>query len=217
MAVTRDDALRNHWRPEAPDYLTWHLLFDDQPALHAMARKYQRAVAGIEGIDVVPIEWLHLTVQGVGAVDEITAPEVHDLVDAAREQLAGTPTFDLTFRPAEVHWEGITLTAAPVEPVSRVRTALQAAIATVRGPDRVPGADTDVLWPHISLAYANAAVPAAALFDAIGDVRRESVVVKIDQAALIVLRRADRRYVWSDVATAQLGIADLGAPMVGRL
>ncbi len=216
VAVTRTDALRNHWGPEAPDYLTWHLLFDDQPALHAVARKYHRAVAGIDGIDVVPTKWLHLTVQGVGAVDEITAPEVDDLVDAARERLAGTPTFDLTFRPAEVHWEGITLTATQVEPVSRVRTALRSAIATVRGPDRVPGADTEVLWPHISLAYVNAAVPAAALFDAIGVVRRESVVVKIEQATLIVLRRAGRRYVWSDVATAQLGIVDLGAPVVDR-
>ena len=206
MALTKQDTLRNHWRPPAPDYLTWHLLFDARPALHAVASRYQRALIGIEGIEVVPTSRLHLTVQGVGPVDEIPVEDVRVLLGGARDRLAELRPFELIFQPAEVQWEGITLTAGPVEPLRAVRDALRAAIDAVLGADRVPGAD-EMVWPHVSLAYASAAVSAARLFDAIATVPRESVAVEIDQTALIALRRDGQRYVWSPVAAVPLGVS----------
>jgi 2'-5' RNA ligase len=193
MAVTKGDTLRNHWRPAAPDYLTWHLLFDDRPTLHEVAERYQHVLEGVDGIDVVPTRWLHLTVQGVGPAHEITADNINALVAEACGRLEGIQPFELVFPPAEVLWEGIGLTAALAEPVSTLRKELRAAIATVCGTDRVPGADHEVLWPHVSLAYANGAVPAAELFDAIAALPREPVAVEIDQVALITLRREGRR------------------------
>jgi hypothetical protein len=117
MAVTRTDTLRSHWQPEVPDYLTWHMLFDDQPAFQAIAQSYQQALIGIDGIDIVLTRWLRLTLQGVGSVDEISAREVDNLADAARERLARMHPFPLTFQPAEVEWEGVVMTAVPGEPV----------------------------------------------------------------------------------------------------
>ncbi len=71
MGVARTDRLRNHWRPEAPDYLTWHLLFDDGPGLDTVAATLQQVLEGIDGIDVVPTRWLHLTVQARRSVDDV--------------------------------------------------------------------------------------------------------------------------------------------------
>jgi 2'-5' RNA ligase len=173
--------------------------------LHEVAERYQHVLEGVDRIDVVPTRWLHLTVQGVGPADEITADNINALVAEARGRLEGIQPFELVFQPAEVLWEGIGLTAAPAEPVSTLRKELRAAIATVCGADRVPGADHEVLWPHVSLAYANGAVPAAELFDALGALPREPVAVEIDQVALITLRREVRRYVWSPVDVARLG------------
>ena len=205
VAVTRGDTLRNHWRPAAPDYLTWHLLFDDRPAFHEVAERYQHVLQGVDGIDVVPTRWLHLTVQGVGPAEEITTDNINAFVAEAHGRLKGIQPFELIRQPADVLWEGIGLTAAPAEPVSTLRKELRAVIATVCGANRVPGADDDVLWPHVSLAYANGAAPAAELFDAIAALPREPVAVEIDQVALITLRREGRRYVWSPVDVARLG------------
>jgi hypothetical protein len=205
MAVTSGDTLRNHWRPATPEYLTWHLLFDGRPELQAVAQRYQEVLAGIHGIDIVPSTWLHLTVQGVGPAGLIAAHDIGALVDSSCDHLAAVEPFELTFQPAEVHWEGITLTAGPVEPVRAVRNALRTAIAAVMGADRVPGADDEIVWPHVSLAYANSAVPASALFDAIAAAPATLVNVEVGHTSLIELRREGRRYVWSPIAAVRLG------------
>ena len=100
---------------------------------------------------------------------------------------------------------GVTLTATPAEAVAAVRGALRTAIAEVRGADRVPGAQDEALRPHLCLAYASAAVPAATLLDAIVERSIEPVTITIDHVSLIKLRRDGRRYVWSTVAAVPLG------------
>ena len=92
---------QNHWRPEAPDYLTWHLLFDDGPGLKTVAATLQQVLEGIDEIDVVPTRWLHLTVHGVGSVDDVAA-----LVGSAQQRLAELQPVKLILEPAEVQWEG---------------------------------------------------------------------------------------------------------------
>jgi 2'-5' RNA ligase len=205
MGVARTDRLRYHWRPEVADYLTWHVLFDDQPALHSVGETLQQVLEGIEGIDVVPTRWLHLTVQGVGSVDDIAEDGVAALVGAAQQRLAELQPAELTFGPAEVQWEGVTLTAIPAESVAAVLRALRTAIADVFGADRVPGAQDEAWWPHVSLADASARVPAATVLEAIAERPVEPVTITIDHVSLIKLRRDGRCYVWSPVATVPIG------------
>ena len=159
------DRLSNHWYPrqgwtETTRYLTWHLVPDDCAELRVAAEEYQRALSGQPGLDIVPRQWLHLTVQGVGFVDEVTPAERAAVVEAGRRRLADVPVIELRFGPAEVADEGVLLAGSPAGPVVELRARLRAAISDALGAERVPGEDDEQLWPHVSLAYANAAVPA---------------------------------------------------------
>ena len=87
---------------------------------------------GIDEIDVVPTRWLHLTVQGVGSVDDVAEEDVAALVGSAQQRLAELQPVKLILEPAEVQWEGVTLTATPAEAVAAVRSALRTAIAANR-------------------------------------------------------------------------------------
>jgi hypothetical protein len=49
---------------------------------------YQTRLAGPPGLDPVPFEWLHLTVQGIGFADEIDTAEVDRIVAAVRRRCA---------------------------------------------------------------------------------------------------------------------------------
>jgi hypothetical protein len=120
VALSRSDHLTSHWwlRPGWTDTskcVTWHVLFDDQPALLDVIAPFHRLLEGVAGIDLVPLQWLHLTVQGVGFADALTCQEL-DAVARRASALAELPAFDITFGLPEVHREGVTLTASPTRP-----------------------------------------------------------------------------------------------------
>ncbi len=78
MALNRWSANDQSLVPEAglsdaTRYLTWHLLPHECPDLGAVVGRNQSVVTGVDGLDPVPPQWLHLTVQGVGFADEVIA------------------------------------------------------------------------------------------------------------------------------------------------
>lgn len=196
------ERLVDHWRarPEWTDgarYVTWHLL---PAAAPAVVVDCHRALAELPGLDLVPARWLHLTVQGVGPAGSVDVPAV---VAAARRRLAGMPAVELVLAPPAAHREGVLLEGTPVEPVAALRTALRAAVVSVRG--TVDGAADERVWPHLSLAYANAAVPAAPVRAALAGLPARPTPIRFAEVSLIELRRAARTYVWDRLATVPLG------------
>lgn len=65
------ETVRNHWwwRPghaEGRHFYACHLILDDQPKLRQLAADSQQALTGLDGINLIPAQWLHLTMQGIG-------------------------------------------------------------------------------------------------------------------------------------------------------
>src|SRR5687767_5412913 len=87
------DQLVNHWfwrpgwRPGRRFY-TWHLTFEDQDDVHSLVMEYQSALRNVVGLDFVPPQWLHITMQGVGFVDEVSNTDIAAIADAACSHLA---------------------------------------------------------------------------------------------------------------------------------
>ncbi len=217
------DRLSNHWYPrpgwtESTHYLTWHLIPYGATGLLAAAERYQRALSGLPGLDIVPPQWLHLTVQGVGFVDEVTPAERAAVVEAGRRRVAGSPAIDLTFGPADAADEGVLLAGSPAGPVVELRARLRAAIADALGADRVPGDDDEQIWPHVSLAYANAAVPAGPIDAALDTLGIGAIAARFSTVSLLELRREGHLYCWdrvADVPFAARTITDSGADSQG--
>jgi len=128
---------------------TFHITFDGQPAVHQLASVCQEALRGLDGIDLVPPRWLHLTVQGAGFTDEVSDADAGAITRAARDRLASLPAPSVRLGPVTITPEAILLPAQPDAALTAVRAALRAAILDVWPPSRLMEADT---WTRTSLS-----------------------------------------------------------------
>jgi len=132
----------------------WYLTFDDHPALQAAIPRIQRALELSEAVDLVPPEWLHLTLQEVGFVDAVPQAHVGAVCEAARH-LSGLGPLELSLGPLETMHSAVVLEAGPADDLSRLRTELHRATTAVMGPS-VPAHPTGGEFrPHVTLGYLN--------------------------------------------------------------
>ncbi|WP_407936524.1 2'-5' RNA ligase family protein [Lentzea tibetensis] len=128
------DQLVNHWywRPgwrPGRQFYTWHLTFEGQDDVRRLVTQYQDALTDVPGLDMVPLPWLHVTMQGVGFVDAVSESEVRAIVAAARARLAKIPPQTLTFHKPTIRPQAIALCPDPTEAVHTIRDAIRHAIA----------------------------------------------------------------------------------------
>ncbi|MFJ9719935.1 2'-5' RNA ligase family protein [Streptomyces sp. NPDC101213] len=201
-------SMRDHWwwRPGwdvGRRFYTWHVTFDGQDEVHALADEYRSALAPLgESLTLIPDRWLHLTMQGVGFVNEVADADVQAIVERARARLAQVPAFDVQLGPAFVDPEAVLLPARPDEPLQQVRRAVRAAIGDVM--DEVPE-EADGFRPHVSVAYSAAEGPAEPVVQALAGLGERSARVRISAADLIVIHRDNRMYEWETYASVALG------------
>jgi hypothetical protein len=181
---------------------TWHITFDDQHSLRELVKAYQAALTSLDGLDLVPISWLHLTMQGVAFTDEISWQEVADITEAARTRLATLHSVSLLAGPAFVDPEAIMAELPSANALYPVREGIRAAIAEVRGVANVPEAEQ---WnPHISLAYSSSDGPAAPYLKALRTVAHSPADLTITAVHLIELSRDTHLYQWTTKAEVPL-------------
>ncbi len=182
---------------------TWHVTFDDQPVIHDLAARYQERLADLTGLDLIPAKWLHLTTQGVGFTDDVSAADIETIINATRERLTGLLPVAATLGPAVVTPEAILLEVAPLTNLRRLRDELRAAISSVLGPERLTeGAD----WaPHVSVAYSHTTRSADEYVAAV-DGSTDTAKAVLNRVQLIILGRDERMYEWTARADVPLGL-----------
>lgn len=208
---THAEQLRNHWwwRPgwrEGRRFYTWHLTFEQEPQLHELVDAYQRELANVPGLDLIPRQWLHLTMQGLGFIDEVVDDQVDALVEAARDRLATVSAPRVTFERALIRPEAIVLPATPPEPVSTIRDAIRESFSDA-GLGEAPEPHAGFL-PHVSVAYVNQDGSAEPIAAALGQVAMTPVTVTVPAASLIVLDRDIHMYRWTEHALVRLRATD---------
>jgi 2'-5' RNA ligase len=201
------DRMRDHWwwRPgwrAGRRMYTWHVTFNDQPQLHELVRSYQAALAPLPGLDLIPMRWLHLTMQGIAFTDEVSVQDVADIAEAARKRLATQQPVALSVGPAAVDPEAIMLDVSPAGALDPVRTGIRTAIADVEGAARVPEPET---WTaHISIAYSNSDGPASPYAEVLSTVTQTPIHLTVSAVHLIELSRDTHLYQWTTEAEALL-------------
>jgi hypothetical protein len=179
----------------------FHFTFEDQPAVCELAAAYQARLAGLPGLDPVPARWLHLTVQDVGFTDEVADRDVAAIAEAARRRLASSGPARVTVGPAYTDTESIVLRVKPVTGLSVVRAGLRMAIGDVMPYNSPIGSGQ--WWPHISVAYSSAMLPAAPYEAALAG-HTAAAEVLLDTVRLIVLGRDHHLYEWTTRETVPL-------------
>ncbi len=191
---------RRGWRPGRRKY-AWHFTFDDQPPVRGLAARYQERLAALPGLDPIPAQWLHLTVQAVGFTDEVSDGDVAAIIEAARRRVGALPPARVTIGPALVTPEAILLDVAPVSGLAAIRAGLRAAIGDVWTPGRVPG--TEDWMPHVSVAYSHTTAPSEPYAAALAGCS-ESTGTVIRSVRLIILGRDRHVYEWTTRASVEL-------------
>lgn len=195
------------WRPGwhvGQRAYTWHLTFPGQTDLHQLVGEYQAMLSGFPTLDLVPVRWLHLTMQGVGFLGETTADKAARIADAAAARLAELPRLELHFRDIVVADEAVVLPPDDEAKVHAVRDAIRKGIADVIDRASVPES-ADHYRPHVSVAYSNGHQDAAPLLDALKGVEPSPARVPITAASLIVIHRDKRVYEWETAREVPIG------------
>lgn len=200
------DRTRSHWwwRPgwcHGTRYVTWHLTFERASALRAEAVRVGRLLSTVPMVDVVPAEWLHLTMTGVGFADDLES-EVLDRI--ARRVIAGVASLrmePLSLNRLYLHREGLSLAAEPSPWLTELKRIQERAISAELG--RPEGA-AEPFHPHVSLAYFRGEVDLEALTDALALAPPGALAVREPMVSLLELGRDEQVYTWRVLAQQQL-------------
>jgi 2'-5' RNA ligase len=202
--VEHVDNLRDHWwwRPgwrAGRHYYACHFAMSGYAQLVELVHRYQEALRPFSGLDLIPTAWLHVTMQGIGFVDDLDGDQVAELDRKIRERLAQVPPPVVTFHRPVVRTEAVYLPALPAEPVAAVRNAVRAVIGDVLGPDNAELVPEHVqrFRPHVSIAYSNTAHPGEPVAAALGRVEAAPVTVALQHVELMEFHRDNRMYEWT--------------------
>jgi 2'-5' RNA ligase len=205
-------SVRNHWwwRPgwaEGRHFYACHLTLDDQPELRELVAGYQQALTGLQGIDLIPPQWLHLTMQGIGFTDEIDAAELAALAHALTAELATIESPTVQFRYLTVHPEAVYLKAHPAAVLYPLRLKMHHAVLSVLGSERFtePVPDRVKFLPHVSIGYINQDGGAEPIAAALGSLTTKPVRVTFAKADLLEFHRDHRMYEWTSATALPIG------------
>jgi len=205
-------SVRNHWwwRPgwaEGRHFYACHLTLDDQPKLRQLVADYQEALTGVAGIDLIPPQWLHLTMQGIGFTDEITADELAALDHALTTELANIEPPTVEFRYLTLHPEAVYLKAHPAAVLYPLRLRMHDAVLSVLGPERFtePAPDRAEFLPHVSIGYINRDGEAKPIAAALCGRTPRTAEVTFAKADLVEFHRDHQMYEWTSATPISIG------------
>jgi 2'-5' RNA ligase len=193
------------WRPgvrPGRHLLVWHILVDDQTEVRVLAGQCQDRLAGLQGLDLIPAEWLHMTTQVVGFADEISAAEIKAMTASAAERLQELSPITVELRPVLFHNEGVALGIGPPRALDPVRAGIRDAVAENIAVHQL--ADEPEWTPHLSVAYSNGDGSAVPIIEALTP-RPEPCPLVVREVRLVSQERVDHLYRWEQVATVPLG------------
>ncbi|MEV4658166.1 2'-5' RNA ligase family protein [Micromonospora sp. NPDC049301] len=202
------DRVRDHWwwRPGwrvGRRFYAFHVTFQDQPDLYRLANAYRSALSAAPSVTLIPDQWLHLTMQGIGFTDETSDQTLGGILEEAGKQLGQLPAVDVELREIVVADEAVVMPATPAEAVQQLRTATRTGIGRVVGEDQVPE-DPSRYRPHVSFAYLTADGPAEPYIRAVEAIEPGPATVRISHVDLIEMHRDRLMYEWSLVARLNL-------------
>lgn len=172
-----------------------------------MIRHYQDALAPLGNLDLIPPRWLHLTMQGIGFVDEISPDELTSVTRRIADRLRDVPVPVVTFDRPTVGQDAVYLRAHPAQPIYNLRLATYQAIASALGLGQFHEAlpTRDQYTPHVSAAYVNSDGPAQPIFDALSPVQAPSVTATFRTASILTFHRDHQMYEWTSATAVPIG------------
>lgn len=203
-----DDTMTDHWwwRPGwhvGTRFYAWHITQEHQPEVRDLAQRYRDAVSTIKTLDPIPDEWLHMTVQGVGHVDDVNIAALDYVTVRVADRLRDLAPITTSYRRAHISREAVILPPDDPEAFAEVRTAIRAGITDALGKCPEPEGGFQA---HVSVAYSNADAEAGPIREALDRAEPTApATATYTQVSLIRMHRDRRVYEWDVLRQVPLG------------
>lgn len=202
-------AMRDHWwwRPRwgvGTRFYAWHHTPATDSPLHSVADQYAATLRTVPTLDVVPRQWRHITLHGVGHEGDVDDDQLRRVVESVRSRLSRLPAFTSLYDRAVVFAEAVALRPDNPEAYVALRRAIRAGISD---------AGVEVTEPetgfraHLTLAYSNSTGDGVTVRDHLDTVTAPAAASSyvVDQVSLIRMHRDHRMYEWETVTTVPIG------------
>ncbi|MFC8501734.1 2'-5' RNA ligase family protein [Pedococcus sp. NPDC057267] len=199
--------MANHWwwRPGwqmGTQFYAWHITLDGQDDLHRLMDAYSEALQPFPTLDPVPRQWRHITLQGLGHVEDVTDADRRSAVAAVAARLAHLQPIKSTFGRPVVFKEAIALPPSKPNTYAKLRREIRAGIADAWGftPEKNEG-----FRAHTSVAYSNSKADGRAIRLALDEANVSPATATFAAVSLIRMNRDHRMYEWTTVDAVNLG------------
>jgi 2'-5' RNA ligase len=201
LSLPETDQLLAHrnWRTDwtlERTCLYWYLTFDAEPELLALFEELMPGLREVESVDVVPADWLHLTLLEVGYVDEVDGTDVDAMV-AAAESIRDLMPLRLDLGPVTTMTDAVVLHVDPSPEVLALQLTLAEGLGSLPHP-RPPG---EGFWPHVSIGYLNSDCRRSEVMAAFTGLTPRTVSVTVPRLTLAAVTRLETHYQWQAVAS----------------
>jgi 2'-5' RNA ligase len=157
--------MANHW--DRPGWTGgrrsyhWMITFENAPEVKALAAACQAELADLADLDLVPLDYLHVTIQGLGFTDEVSFAEIQDIRTAIESRAAQLSPFAVEVGPLAGSPGAVRLSVTPHESVRAIHRLIAAAASRNPGVPASRIRSSDAFVPHASVAYSSSSAPAA--------------------------------------------------------
>jgi len=198
--------MANHWwwRPGwqvGTRFYAWHLTLDGQDEVHALADRYAESLRNVPTLDPIPSRWRHMTLQGLGQVEDVDDHTRDSVIEAVSKRLRDMEPIRSTFSRAAVFREAIALPPNNPPSYAELRREIRAGLADVLGV--APEAEAG-FRAHVSLAYSNNDGDGLAIRQILDSTGVVPATATFTTVSLIRMHRDNRMYEWETVAEVQL-------------
>ena len=102
------DETRDRWSNRAEldsgkGAIYWHILFRDNPAVRATARKAQARLASFRDLHMTPEEWLHATALVAGTTEDTSSEDLEAMLSEAQQHLGSVQPINVTISGVLYH------------------------------------------------------------------------------------------------------------------
>ena len=176
------------WPADRDDY-HWHVLPGTELARERLARPYAELITRPGLVPVRP-EYLHVTVQHIGPVSDVTAGELAGIAARVRAGCGGVAAFAVTAGRAEVWETSVVRVLRPGYLLGSLWQLVTSASREVLG-SRLAVRPT-AYHPHLALAYATAPVDQAPMRAWLADCDAAEAALPVTRLVLVAQRHDGR-------------------------
>jgi 2'-5' RNA ligase len=175
------------------------MLMCDYPEVVDLARQAQQRLAGLDGLHMTPLAWLHVTTLLAGPAADFPPDKLRQMTEIAADLLASTPPAAVTLGQVLYHPEAIMLGVTPAETLTAIYNAARRATHQVAG-EQAPDGQPARWRPHVTICYSTSSQPAKPIIDALGT-QLPKCDVNIGAVSLVIQHGPERAWDWSIVST----------------